>query len=181
MRDDPTETYPERVIRHCPRCGGTDLAFSSAIAFTCKVCGAPHFLNIASAVAALIECPSGRLLLTRRNHEPARGALDVPGGFLNPLESAEAALAREIREELGLELEDISFFGTFPNRYVFEGLTYFTCDIVFRCRPRSLDALRLNEEVATVELVRPDEIRAEDLSFESVRAILDSYREFLRR
>ncbi len=178
MTQDPDLTYPERVLRFCPRCGAADLDFTSLNAFSCRRCLNPLYLNVASAVAALIERGDGTLLLARRNHDPARGMLDVPGGFLDPLEPAEAALAREIREELGLDLDQLIFFGTFPNRYVFKGLTYFTCDIVFRCSARSFDLLRLSDEIAEVVFVKPDDVRGDELAFESVRAIVNSYRRF---
>ena len=178
MTHDPSRSYPERVLRFCPRCGGSDLNFSSPNAFTCRSCGNPLYLNVAAAVAAIIERGDGSFLLARRNHEPARGLLDAPGGFLEPLERAEDALRREIHEELGLDLDELVFFGTFPNRYVFKGLTYFTCDIVFRAAPRSFDALRLSDEIAEVVFVRPGDVAIEDLGFESVRAIVEGYRRF---
>jgi NAD+ diphosphatase len=179
MTHDPTGSYPERVLRFCPRCGGSELDFSSLNAFTCRNCHNPLYLNVAAAVAAIIERDDGTFLLARRNHDPARGLLDVPGGFLEPLESAERALRREIQEELGLDLDDLVLFGTFPNRYVFKGLTYFTCDIVFRSAPRSFDAMRLSDEIAEVVFVRPGDVAIEDLAFESVRAIVEGYRRFI--
>jgi NAD+ diphosphatase len=175
MTPDTTATYPQRVLTFCPRCGSTDLDFTAPNAFTCRGCHKPLFLNVAAAVAAIIERGDGTFLLARRNHEPARGMLDVPGGFLDPLEGAEAGLVREIREELRLDLDHLEFFGTFPNRYVFQGLTYFTCDIVFRATARSFDAIMLSDEIQEVVFTKPDEVRLDDLAFESVRAIVEAY------
>jgi NAD+ diphosphatase len=176
MSDDPSLTYPSRVLRFCPRCGAADLDFTSLNAFVCRACLNPLFLNVASAVAGLIERGDGTILLARRGHDPGKGLLDVPGGFLDALESAESAIRREIREELCLDLEPLVYFGTFPNRYAFKGVTYFTCDIVFRATPRTFDSLQLDEEIAGVVFVRPEDVRPEELAFESVRAILDAYR-----
>ena len=53
-----------------------------------------------------VEC-RGRVLLVRRDAEPGRGRWDIPGGFMQEGETAEQAVRREVREETGLELEQV--------------------------------------------------------------------------
>jgi len=53
--------------------------------------------------AIVIE--GGRVLLIERGAEPAKGRWSVPGGLVDPGESLKAAVAREVREECGLEVE----------------------------------------------------------------------------
>jgi ADP-ribose pyrophosphatase YjhB (NUDIX family) len=53
-------------------------------------------------VGAVIKDEAGRLLLIRRGHEPGKGLWSIPGGRIEPGESDEAALVREVREETGL-------------------------------------------------------------------------------
>ncbi|HMA45799.1 MAG TPA: NUDIX domain-containing protein [Frankiaceae bacterium] len=53
-------------------------------------------------VGALVRDGAGRLLLVRRGNEPGRGLWSLPGGRVEPGESAEQALVREVREETGL-------------------------------------------------------------------------------
>jgi 8-oxo-dGTP diphosphatase len=53
-------------------------------------------------VGAVIKDGAGRLLLIRRGHEPGKGLWSIPGGRIEPGESDEAALIREVREETGL-------------------------------------------------------------------------------
>jgi 8-oxo-dGTP diphosphatase len=53
-------------------------------------------------VGAIITDQAGRLLLIRRGHSPGRGRWSVPGGRVEPGETDEQALVREIREETGL-------------------------------------------------------------------------------
>jgi 8-oxo-dGTP diphosphatase len=53
-------------------------------------------------VGAVIKDPAGRLLLILRGHEPGRGLWSVPGGRIEPGETDEQAVVREVREETGL-------------------------------------------------------------------------------
>lgn len=57
-----------------------------------------------ACVGGLVYDTRGRLLLVLRAHEPARGTWSIPGGKVEPGEDAAAAVARELREEIGLEV-----------------------------------------------------------------------------
>ncbi|HVF05451.1 MAG TPA: NUDIX domain-containing protein [Frankiaceae bacterium] len=53
----------------------------------------------------MIRDPAGRVLLVQRANEPSRGLWSIPGGRIEPGETARAAAAREVREETGLDVE----------------------------------------------------------------------------
>lgn len=55
-------------------------------------------------VGAVVRDDAGRLLLIRRGHEPSRGLWSLPGGRVEPGETLEAAVVREVREETGLDV-----------------------------------------------------------------------------
>ena len=55
-------------------------------------------------VGAVVRDDAGRLLLIRRGHEPSRGLWSLPGGRVEPGETLEEAVVREVREETGLEV-----------------------------------------------------------------------------
>jgi len=55
-------------------------------------------------VGAVIKDAAGRMLLIRRGHEPGKGLWSIPGGRIEPAETDEAAVIREVREETGLEV-----------------------------------------------------------------------------
>ena len=63
-------------------------------------------LRLREAARAVILDPGGRILLVRFEF-PDRSVWACPGGGLEPGESHEAALRRELREEVGLELEEL--------------------------------------------------------------------------
>jgi 8-oxo-dGTP diphosphatase len=60
--------------------------------------------GVIPCVGAIITDSSGRLLLIRRGHEPGRGLWSLPGGRIEPGESDEQAVIREVCEETGLSV-----------------------------------------------------------------------------
>ena len=58
-----------------------------------------------NCAGAVVRDAAGRVLLVRRANEPSRGLWSVPGGRIEPGESAREAAVREVREETGLEVE----------------------------------------------------------------------------
>jgi NAD+ diphosphatase len=169
---------PARVLRHCPKCGAPAIAPRSGGGYACGACAFVFFLNVAAAVAAIIRDPEGRVLLTRRAHDPAAGKLDVPGGFVDPGETAEEALRREILEELNLVLDDVRYFCSVTNVYEYGGLNYRTLDLYFICRAVNLSAIRVADDISAYSFVDPRAIDPADVAFESIltglRRLVDS-------
>jgi len=62
----------------------------------------------------------GRALLIRRGSEPLRGQWSIPGGTLEIGESLEAGVARELREETGLEVRVLDLIEVFDRIYIQE-------------------------------------------------------------
>jgi 8-oxo-dGTP diphosphatase len=63
-------------------------------------------------VGAVIKDASGRLLLIRRGHEPGAGLWSLPGGRVEPGETGEQAVVREVLEETGLQVACGPLLGT---------------------------------------------------------------------
>jgi 8-oxo-dGTP diphosphatase len=63
-------------------------------------------------VGAVIRDETGRLLMILRGHDPGRGLWSIPGGRIEPGETAEEAVVREVREETGLEVRCGPLLGT---------------------------------------------------------------------
>jgi 8-oxo-dGTP diphosphatase len=88
--------------------------------------------------AGMVVVKRGALLMLRRGHQPRRGYLDFPGGFVDVGESIETAARRELREETGLTVGRIESLGYFLDRYFLRGFGYFpTLNFYWLARWRS--------------------------------------------
>ena len=80
-------------------------------------------------VGGVVRDGAGRLLLIRRGREPSRGLWSLPGGRVEPGETLEQAVVREVREETGLEVRVGPPVGRvlIPAGAVVYDVTDFTC------------------------------------------------------
>jgi len=175
MSENTKEYYPNNVLHFCPHCGAGSLDSIGIREFFCQICQFPFFMNVASAAAALILNEQNQLLLTRRNRNPMKGMLDLPGGFIEPFETAEEALKREIQEELNLRIVSMEYFTNLPNEYTYKGMTYFTLDFAFICKVESTDNLVLDDENSEVVWVDPQLIHIDKIGLCSIKKIVEEF------
>ena len=171
-----SETHPGNVIGFCPRCGSKNFKTKNkGQSFKCEDCLFDYFINNSAAVACLIFNNKGELLLTRRAINPAKGMLDLPGGFVNQMERAEDAVIREIKEELGVNITNLTYLISFPNEYVYSGFSVFTVDLAFICNVDNLLEIVPDDDVSAVEFRFPEKIQKEELCSESMYNIIKYY------
>jgi tRNA (cytidine/uridine-2'-O-)-methyltransferase len=167
---------PALSFRHCPRCGtGPGVSVEGQV-LVCSACGFHFHFNPAVAAGLIVEDARGRVLLLRRAHEPARGSFGFPGGFVDAGESLEEAIAREAREETGLEVEDLALLGGWPNLYAWRGLEYPVLDLFFTGRGRPGSTATARHEVDEVVWARPEDVDPATLAFPTTRAAFARYR-----
>ena len=91
------------LFRFCPVCGSADFQPHDARSKRCGACGFTYYLNASASTVAVIRDAAGRLLVVRRAKAPAKGTLDLPGGFVDPGETLHEGCIREVREETGVK------------------------------------------------------------------------------
>lgn len=144
--------------------------------FRCDACGFTLYFNAASAVAAIILRDDGHALFIRRAREPGKGRLGMPGGFVDLGETAEQALAREVREEVGLDLTSPRYLASHPNQYAFAGVTYTTLDLFYTASAVEPDRAIALDAVESLVWADPLTVDLQEIAFDSMRDALRQYR-----
>lgn len=97
----------------CPRCGQPTIETHAGWTRTCTADGSQHFPRTDPAVIMLIHDGGDRALLGR-GHDWNPGRFSTLAGFVEPGESLEAAVAREVYEEVGVRITDIDYVASQP-------------------------------------------------------------------
>ncbi len=145
---------------------------TSSRSFKCEDCSFNYYINSAAAVAVLLFNDQGELLFTRRAVDPHCGKLDLPGGFIDPMETGEQAAIREIQEELGITVHSLRYFGSFPNEYVFSGFSVYTLDLAFLAKTESLHKMTAMDDISSFEFYNPHDVDLEELPSISMKNII---------
>jgi NAD+ diphosphatase len=102
----------ERDHQFCGRCGAPTERVPDERARRCGVCGLTAYPRLSPAIIVLIE--RGDRILLARGHAFQPGRFGIIAGFVEPGESLEEAVRREAREEAGIELGRVDYFGSQP-------------------------------------------------------------------
>ena len=163
--------------RHCPRCGSDRLELKGSKA-TCPACGKEVYANPAPTASAIIVDAGGRVLLARRANDPGEGLWDLLGGFVDEDEEGLDALRRELREELGVEIDPGEFLGAFPDTYGADGI--YTLNLYWTARIASGEPT-LNDELEEIAWLAPDAFPPqEEFAFSNTVTALEAWGERVR-
>ena len=168
----------------CPECGSKNIEWRNGKKWLCPDCGFDLYCNVAAAVGIVLYDDEYNVLFEVRAKEPRKGFLCLPGGFVDPDESAEDAVVRECHEELDAEVHGSKFLCSFPNTYEYKNIEYKTCDIFFKtklpAKYKNMEAFvktlhREESEVVRFEIRKVqnvDDVNALPLAFESAHKTL---------
>jgi NAD+ diphosphatase len=137
--------YWHRSHRFCPRCGHQLQVAAAGHVRRCSQCGTEHYPRTDAAVIMAVTDPEDRLLLGRQSAWDAN-RYSVLAGFVEPGESLEGAVAREVREEAGLTVGKVEYLGSQP--------WPFPCSLMVGFRARVEDPERTRADGDELQEVR---------------------------
>ncbi|WP_025880939.1 NUDIX domain-containing protein [Segatella baroniae] len=161
--------HPLERFHHCPLCGSRRFVIHNEKSRHCDDCGLTYYANPSAATVALIVNDRGEMLVARRKKEPARGTLDLPGGFVDMEETAEEGVRREVKEETGLDVVASEFLFSLPNIYPYSGVDVHTLDLFFRCKVADANHATAMDDVAETFWLPIDRIDPDDFGLRSIR------------
>ncbi len=160
----------DRDHRHCGRCGAATTRSATERVRACGACDHTAYPRLSPAVIVLVE-RDGRCLLAR-NARTRMPFFSTLAGFVEVGETLEQCVAREVREEAGIELADIRYFGSQP--WPFTG----SLRVGFTARGASGDIVEDPTEILDAGWFAPHALPTVPPRLSIARALID---DFVRR
>ncbi|MEZ4715792.1 MAG: NAD(+) diphosphatase [Caldilineaceae bacterium] len=161
----------DRNHQFCGRCATPTEPSTTERVRTCPACGLSSYPRISPAIIIAVtrQTDAGPRILLARNHRFPTGRYSVIAGFVEPGESLEECCRREVREEVGIEIRDIRYFGSqpwpFPNSLML-GFTaaYASGDLVLEAA-----------EIADAQWFAPDTLPLLPPKISIARQLIDAF------
>ncbi len=129
-----------RTHRFCGRCGAETVPVPSELAKRCPRCGMVFFPRLSPAAIVLVR--RGEEVLLARSPGFPKGMYSVLAGFVEAGESIEETIGREVREEVGVEVGNVRYFGSQPWPFPNSLMIGFTADFAggeLRAEPAEIE------------------------------------------
>ncbi len=169
--------HPLHLFGYCPKCGSKEFIENDFKSKRCNSCGFIYYFNPLAATVGIITNSKGQVLVARRAKEPAKGTLDLPGGFCDSYETAEEGVRREIEEETGLKVSNTRYLFSIPNTYIYSGMELHTMDLFFLCSVEETGTLTADDDVAELQWIAIEELRSEEFGLASIKKAIDKLKE----
>lgn len=163
------------TLEFCPQCGNKTLQWDGEKKWSCPNCQFTLYNNVAGAVAVVIRCGE-EVYLTRRNQNPKLGKLDLAGGFVDPIESAEETCKRELFEELKIEINTskLKYICSLPNVYQYKNIDYNTLDLFYEYEVSEKFEANLElSEISETFWIPLKDVDLDEIAFDSQRKFFE--------
>ena len=168
--------HPLKTLCYCPRCGSKQFEINGERSRHCSNCDLTYYANASASTAAFITNSKGEVLLTTRAFNPAKGMLDLPGGFVDMNETAEDAIIREVKEELNIDIKNPQYLFSLPNEYEFSGITVHTLDLFFLVKIDDNTAITADDDVASAQFFDLKHVNIEHIGLKSIKTAIEKFR-----
>ena len=167
--------HPLEKFKFCPVCGSANWTEHNFKSKACGDCGFVYYANPCAATAAFILNSRNELLVARRAKEPAKGTLDLVGGFVDMGETIEEGMRREILEETGLEVDGIRYLFSTPNQYLYSGMNIHTLDADFVVRVADDVKPKAADDAADCLWIPVEDVDPAEFGLTSIRRAVERF------
>ena len=164
--------YWDSHSRFCPVCG-TPMEQKEDIMKRCPKCGREVYPSISTAILVLVRKEDSLLLVHARNFKGTFNSLVA--GFLETGETLEECVAREVKEETGLDIVGCRYLFSIPNLYPYSGFEVHTVDMFFECLTESFDGAKAEDDAAEIIILPANQLNPDDFGLQSIKKAVDRY------
>lgn len=161
--------HPLSLFRYCPKCGSEEFNINNKESKKCNSCGFVYYFNSAAAIVAVIENSKNEVLVARRAKDPAKGTLDLPGGFAAMHETIEETVRREVLEETRLVISSLKYIFSIPNIYVYSDFEVHTMDLFFECKVDDFSNINAQDDVLELLFIPKNKLNPDDFGLASIK------------
>jgi NAD+ diphosphatase len=162
----------DRMTRFCGRCGAEMQQTNTERAKTCPSCNFTIYPRLSPAIIVLVR-NDNRILLVRSKNAP-QGRYSLVAGFVEPGETIEHAVHREVREETGIEITNVRYLASEPWPFPNSLMIGFIADYV------SGDIVADGIEIESVGWFDRDHVPRSPVNLSIARSIIDWWIEGMR-
>ena len=161
----------DRDHQFCGRCGTPTAALESERSRRCPACGLTSYPRISPAIIVAVtrHCDDGPRILLARNHRFPTGRYSVVAGFVEPGETLEDCVRREVAEETGIQVDNIRYFGSQPWPFPNSLMVGFTADYA------GGDFAFADDEIADAQWFAPDALPLVPPKISIARKLIDAF------
>ena len=156
---------------YCPQCGSKSNLEKSVP--HCEACQLLFYTNSKPTAGAIIYNEKGEVLLTKRALKPV-GKIDIIGGFLENGEDPIEGIKREVREEVGVEIDVEDIIGIYMDGYMDDSDSVYTLNIQYAAKIKSGTPVA-KDEIQSVEWFREADLKPEEFSFKNTGLALNDF------
>lgn len=164
-----------KVFKYCLRCGNKAEAKNNHL--VCSVCGLHFYMNPKACTSVILQNRAGKYLLVKRAYEPKKGYWDFPGGFAEEDEDFEECSRREVKEELGIEIQDLKYLSTHKDNYSYQHVGYRTIGVSYVTEFPESSKIVIADDVADYKFFNLEDIPMDELAFPSTHEMIEKLKE----
>lgn len=164
----------ESLLQFCPRCGKLTAPYQKNLRI-CITCKHKNYINPRPCNAVIFHNAENQILMIKRKIPPQKNKWDLPGGFINPGETLEKSVEREIQEELSLENINYRYFSSYYDSYTFEGVRYPTLCFIFSAFLKKSEKLTCADDAASYMWHSFEKIPFGAIAFKGIQQALSDF------